>query len=99
MALFSGHDVYDDKFYCYNLQDGKWVQMITSGYSPGGRRSHSAVHFRESVIYFDGFNARKKKHFGDVFILNINTNHITEVRPWGEYPCARRLSACALVGT
>ena len=99
MALFSGHDVYDDKFYCYNLQDGKWAQMITSGYNPGGRECHSAVHFRESVIYFAGFNARKKKHFGDVFILNINTNHITEVRPWGEYPCARRLSACALVGT
>ena len=97
--IFSGNDVYDEKFYCYNLQDGKWAQMITSGYNPGGRRSHSAVCFRESVIYFAGFNAREKKHFGDVFILNVNTNHITEVRPWGEYPCARRRCACALVGT
>ena len=97
--IFSGYDVYDDKFYCYNLQDGKWAQMVTSGYNPGGRRSHTAVYFRESIIYFAGFNSCQEKHFGDVFILNVNTNHITEVRPWGEYPCARRRSACALVGT
>lgn len=97
--IFSGYDIYDPKFYCYDLRNGSWSQMITSGYSPGGRRSHSAVYFRESVIYFAGFNAREKKHFGDVFVLNVNTNHITEVRPWGEYPCARRRSACALVGT
>ena len=82
-----------------NLQDGKWAQMITSGYNPGGRRSHSAVNFRESVIYFAGFNDCQEKHFGDVFILNVNTNYITEVRPWGEYPCPRRRCACALVGT
>lgn len=97
--IFSGRDVYDDKFYCYNLRDGTWSQMITSGYNPGGRRSHSAVYFRESIIYFAGFDALRKVHFGDVFILNINTNHITEVRPWGQYPCARRRSACALAGT
>ena len=97
--IYSGHDIYDDKFYSYNLQDGKWAQMITSGYNPGGRRSHSAVHFRESVIYFAGFNDCQEKHFGDVFILNINTNYIIEVRPWGEYPCPRRRCACALVGT
>ena len=97
--IFSGHDIYDDKFYCYDLRDGTWSEMITTGYNPGGRRSHSAAYFRESVIYFGGFNARQKKHFGDLFILNINTYHITEVRPWGHYPCARRRSACALVGT
>ena len=97
--IFSGFDIYDDKFYCYDLQDGNWSQMITTGYNPGGRRSHSAVYFRENLIYFAGFNAKEKKHFGDLFVLNVNTNHITEVRPWGEYPCARRRSACALVGT
>ena len=86
-------------FYCYDLRDGKWSQMITTGYQPGGRRSHSAVCFRENVIYFAGFNARENKHYGDLFILNVNTNHIIEVRPWGKYPCARRRSACALVGT
>ena len=97
--IFSGFDIYDDKFYCCDLRDGSWSQMITTGYNPGGRRSHSAVYFRESLIYFAGYNAKEKKHFGDLFILNVNTNHITEVRPWGEYPCARRRSACALVGT
>jgi len=34
-----------------------------------------------------------------VLFFYTATNHITEVRPWGEYPCARRRSACALVGT
>ena len=97
--IFSGYDIYDDKFYCYDLQDGNWSQMITTGYNPGGRRSHSAVYFRENLIYFAGFNAKEKEHFGDLFVLNVNTNHISEVRPWGEYPCARRRSACALVGT
>ena len=97
--IFSGYEIYDDKFYCYDLRDNTRSEMITTGYNPGGRRSHSAAYFRESVIYFGGFNGREKKHFGDLFILNGNTHHITEVRPWGHYPCARRRSACALVGT
>jgi len=97
--IFSNHDIYDDQFYCCDLRDGSWSQVITTGYKPVGRRSHSAAYYRESIIYFAGFNACQKKHFGDVFILNVNTNHITEVRPWGEYPCARRRSACALIGS
>ena len=97
--ISSGYEIYDDKFYCYDLRDKTWSEMITTGYNPGGRQSHSAAYFRESVIYFGGFNARQKKHFGDLFILNGNTYHITEVRPWGHYPCARRRYACALVGT
>ena len=89
---------YDDKFYCYDLKDGRWSHLITSGYQPMGRRSHVAASCRESVIYFGGYNPIKDIHFADLFVLNVNTNHITEVRPWGEYPCPRRRPACVLVG-
>lgn len=98
----SGHmfsDIYDDKFYCYDLRDCKWSQMITAGYKPMGRRSHVAACCRESIVYFGGYNPIKDIHFADVFMLNVTTNQITEVRPWGEYPCARRRPACALVGS
>ena len=90
---------YDDKFYCYDLRDSKWSQMVTTGYKPMGRRSHIAACCRESIIYFGGYNPNTDVHFADLFILNVVTNHITEVRPWGEYPCARRRPACALVGS
>ena len=92
-------DAYDEKFYCCDLRNGKWSQMITTGYKPLGRRSHVAACWRESIIYFGGYNSIMNIHFADVFILNITTNHITEVRPWGEYPCARRRPACVLAGS
>ncbi|XP_065895256.1 kelch domain-containing protein 3-like isoform X1 [Dysidea avara] len=97
--IFSARDIYDDKFYCYDLNKLVWSEMITTGYKPVGRRSHCAVCCTGNIVYFAGFNNKMKKHFADLFILNTATNHITEVRPWGEYPCARRRSACALVGT
>ena len=91
--------VYDERFYSYDLRDGKWSPIVTTGYKPMGRRSHIAANFRKSIIYFGGYTPIKDIHFADVFILNVTTYHITEVRPWGEYPCARRRPACALVGS
>ena len=36
-----------------------------------GRRSHVAAAFGCSVIYFGGYNAVTKQHFGDLYMANI----------------------------
>ena len=40
------------------------------GYGVKGRRSHCAACIGSSVLYFGGYNATTKEHFGDVFIVN-----------------------------
>ncbi|XP_065895258.1 kelch domain-containing protein 3-like isoform X1 [Dysidea avara] len=41
-SMFSARDIYDDKFYCYDLHKLVWSEMVTTGYKPAGRRSHCA---------------------------------------------------------
>ena len=41
-----------------------------AGYGVKGRRSHCAVTIGDNVMYFGGYNATTKEHFGDVFIVN-----------------------------
>ena len=48
----------------------KWKKQDVSGYGVKGRRSHTAACIGSSVIYFGGYNATTKEHFGDVFIVN-----------------------------
>ena len=91
---------YDKNFYCYDLRDGKWSQMITTGYEPIGRHGHIAAYCRESIIYHGGYSSGGpiRRDMGDMIVLNTITNHITRVRPWGEHPCGIWAS-CVLVGS
>ena len=49
----------------------EWKKQDVTGYGVKGRRSHCAACIGNSVIYFGGYNATTKEHFGDVFIVNI----------------------------
>ncbi len=40
------------------------------GYQAKGRRSHCAVNVGTNVIFFGGYNALHKQHFGDMFSIN-----------------------------
>ena len=70
--------VFDDKFYCCDgLRDGKWSQMVTTGYKPMGQRNHIAACCRESVVVHILEDHITDVHFADVFVINVVTNHIT----------------------
>ena len=53
--------------------------MITTGYEPMGQHLHDAAYCRESIIYFGGCDDVRYVDFMDMFVLNLITNHITEV--------------------
>jgi len=97
--VFTANDVYDRHFYYYDLELGEWVKVATRGYRVEGRRSHCAARLGNSVLYFGGYNANLKQHFGDVFMVDTDSWQITEIRPFGNGPCPRRRVGCALVGT
>lgn len=80
----------DGNFYCYDLTDGKWSQLLTTGYTPGGRQGHVAAYYKKGIIYCGSL---------DLFVLNVTTNHITRVATRGESPCNKRLLVGAMVGS
>ena len=50
--------------------DNTWSHKPVTGYKVKGRRSHCAVSFGSTVLYFGGYNAVHKHHFGDLFVLH-----------------------------
>ncbi len=47
-----------------------WSEKEVTGYCPEGRRSHCAITYGSSVLYYGGYNAVYKQHFGDLFLLD-----------------------------
>ena len=54
----------------FTTDSTEWKKQDITGYGVKGRRSHCAVTIGNSVLYFGGYNATTKEHFGDVFIVN-----------------------------
>ena len=56
----------------YHLSESQeWHKAPKKGpYWPDGRRSLSAIAVGDSILYFGGYNAEKKYHYGDLFMLN-----------------------------
>ena len=54
----------------YYVDTTEWKKQDITGYGVKGRRSHCAACIGSSVLYFGGYNATTKEHFGDVFIVN-----------------------------
>ena len=50
-------------------------------------------------MYFGGYHAHWRSHFGDLFFYNTRTNNIMDIHPLGEGPCPRRRMCCALLGS
>jgi hypothetical protein len=97
--LFSGRSVYDANFYQFDTKTRNWSTLNTTGYQPSGRRSHVAEPYGHYVMFFGGYNAHSKNHYGDLFLLNTLDNHIREVRPWGDFPSPRRRMSSARIGS
>jgi hypothetical protein len=97
---FTANDIYPHEFFYYELETYQWCKAPKKGpYRPDGRRSLTAVAFGENVLYFGGYNATKKCHYGDLFVLNTATWECTEIRPFGDAPPPRRRVGCALIGS
>ena len=54
----------------YRADTTEWKKQDITGYGVKGRRSHCAACIGNSVLYFGGYNATTKEHFGDVFVVN-----------------------------
>ncbi len=56
---------------CVLVSDShRWKKRAVTGYRPNGRRSHCAVSVGTNVLFFGGYNAFHKQHFGDIFCLD-----------------------------
>ena len=92
---FSTH--HSNKTYTYNLQEGKWSELVTQGTPPAPRRSHITLNFKGRLLVFGGACSEVAAFYNDLFFLNLDTNAWTEFVPSGKRPVARRRCGCCLV--
>ncbi|CAI8029669.1 Kelch domain-containing protein 3 [Geodia barretti] len=98
--FFTANDIYPHEVFYYNLEISQWFKAPKKGpYRPDGRRSLVSVAVGDSVLYFGGYNATKKTHYGDLFMLNTITWECMEMRAFGDAPPPRRRVGCARIGT
>ncbi|XP_027055709.1 kelch domain-containing protein 3 isoform X1 [Pocillopora verrucosa] len=95
----SGQEVYSSSVRVFDTVKNCWFKLNTSGNVPIGRRSHSAVAYGKHVYVFGGYNGIEKKHYGEVFSLDTDTNVWTKLDISGHGPCPRRRHCCCLIGT
>ena len=93
--FFSTH--HSNKTYTYDLQEGKWSELVTLGTPPAPRRSHVTLDFRGNLLVFGGACSEDAAFYNDLFFLNLATNSWTEVVPSGKRPIARRRCGYCLI--
>ena len=93
--FFSTH--HSNKTYTYNLQEGKWSELVTQGTPPAPRRSHITLNFKGRLLVFGGACSEDAAFYNDLFFLNLDTNAWTEFVPSGKRPVARRRCGYCLV--
>jgi hypothetical protein len=98
--FFTANDIYPREIFYYNLEMSQWFKAPKKGpYHPDGRRSLVSVAVGDSILFFGGYNATKKTHYGDLFMLNTITWECMEMRAFGDAPPPRRRVGCARIGT
>ena len=88
---------HSNKTYVYDLQTGKWSELITQGTPPAPRRSHIALNFNGRLLVFGGACKENAAFYNDLFFLNFDTNRWTEFIPSGKRPVARRRCGYCLI--
>jgi N-acetylneuraminic acid mutarotase len=87
---FTNRSIYSNDLYAFNLITEKWAQIISTSslpessesgkVSPSGRRSHSAIVYKDKIIIFGGFRqSDNPTHFNDLYEFdsgNLNLNLI-----------------------
>lgn len=75
---FTNRSFYSNDLYAFNLVTEKWIQVFPTSslteqsenekVSPSGRRSHSAIVYKDKIIIFGGFRqSDNPTHFNDLF--------------------------------
>ena len=71
---FTNRSFYSNDLYAFNLTTEKWTQIVSTSSlseqtsSPSGRRSHSAIVYKDKIIIFGGFKqSDNPTHFNDLY--------------------------------
>jgi len=100
-------EFYCNKVVCFDLKTGKWTRLAAlpdqsdpdSDGMPEGRRSHSALNLKGSLVIFGGFNSRTDQHKNDLWEFKVDSNTWVRLNPSGKGPSPRRRQAFCLVGS
>lgn len=90
-------EVYTNEIMYLDTNSMKWSLPHCDALAPCGRRSHSAVVYKDEIYIIGGFNGSKLKHLNDVFKYNPVTSVWTEMKVQGKPPCPRRRHCSVLV--
>uniref|UniRef100_UPI00358F92CE kelch domain-containing protein 3 n=1 Tax=Myxine glutinosa TaxID=7769 RepID=UPI00358F92CE len=95
----SNHEIYCNRIKVFDTEFDTWLHPTINGFSPEGRRSHSAYAYNGELYIFGGYNALMDYHFDDLWKFNPETMMWTQLRPIGKGPCCRRRQCCCVAGT
>ncbi|KAL7641640.1 UNVERIFIED_CONTAM: hypothetical protein RMT77_007513 [Armadillidium vulgare] len=91
---------YGSQMYVFNPVTREWRFIEAYGDIPIGRRSHSAIVYKENIVIFGGFNSKEDStHYNDLHKFNPETRIWTKLNPLGVFPQPRRRQAFCLCGT
>lgn len=80
--IFTGNSVYHNDLYAFDVKTCKWEKIhgisdplteeeletqADSHLPPCGRRSHSALAYKNKIYTFGGFQENSKMHFNDLY--------------------------------
>jgi len=96
----SQQEIYCNVITYFDTANNTWVEPVTTGQLPCGRRSHSAFVYNNSIFIFGGYNGTTNKHFNDLYKYDPQTRVWSLVKVRGRYrsPCPRRRQCCCIVG-
>ncbi len=94
----SQQEIYYNSINYLDTTTNTWIQPVTSGVLPNGRRSHSAFVYNNCIFIFGGYNGSINKHFNDMYKYDPQTRVWSLVEAKGKSPCPRRRQSCCIVG-
>uniref|UniRef100_A0A8C4QQ18 Kelch domain containing 3 n=1 Tax=Eptatretus burgeri TaxID=7764 RepID=A0A8C4QQ18_EPTBU len=88
-AAHSNHEIYCNRIKVFDTESDTWLHPTINGFSPEGRRSHSACELlaNKCTICFC------------TMLCTAETMTWTQLRPIGKGPCCRRRQCCCVAGS
>ncbi|XP_061162485.1 ankyrin repeat and SOCS box protein 3-like [Saccostrea echinata] len=96
--IFTNHEIYCNKIQIFDTSTSTWMEPVTSGIQPIGRRSHSAFVYKGNLYIFGGYNGLHDLHFRDIFRFDPVRMHWSMIKVKGQGPSARRRQCCCVIG-
>eukprot|EP00118_Oscarella_pearsei_P027081 m.1005 g.1005 ORF g.1005 m.1005 type:complete len:374 (+) comp5438_c0_seq1:199-1320(+) len=69
---YTNNQVYPEDVKCFDTSTFAWSDVpVNCGPSPLGRRSHSAVAYRNKMVIFGGYNQLADRYFSDLMVFDV----------------------------